>query len=1119
MAAVTGETDDDAVAAPRRSRPARLADLIGIGREAATKRLTFTDDRGEKQTIHFRRFIWEPVERQPIRHWIGAIALLVVLGSAALFEFADTKPVDGAHNIVDFELAGSADRIQEVVNGEAPGDSDARVKTRWTENDADAIRRQLLFDFGFAAGYAVLLAYLCGVGRRNMADPWAVALGRHAGLAALLAGGFDMVENLGLLFVLEELSFGATGATASDAGGVVAAVAATFAWAKFVLIAVALVYAFVGVLAWIWGFLEWMLPGVFGAEPRVVERGPDEAENRRIQEWVDEAQLTARVGAAAATAALTAAEAALADARSLRIVLQDAVAAGESADLDAVVAARRAETLAQVEVDKARSVSQVMSRREARVARVREWARLSAQRRRTSDAGVQKRSRRWYIEGLQTRPVVPAYGPDRERFESKPPAGLDPNSWESASIELRNDWSRKPVEGRMGISASGGGIRSASFHLGVYQALQEDDLLRQSRYLASVSGGGYITGAMTTLRRESDARLLADEAPFAPLSPEERLLRNRTTYLAPKAWNKFLVFLRFLLGLGHNFAFLVLTVWLVAVPVAAVSRMSFLHPDLHAPGYDLWWSVPLIVVTAVSFGVAMRASRRVKVARAVDPVNALPTARARRGVAVAVAAVLFSVAVFVPLLVTWVPQALAWVAQALFPDDLLADDTQAAAVTGATEITFIGVLKLLGVTSLIGNAVAAVASRNKKVLGNIAAWIVVPGVVFGTIWYAVTSEWNDSVTIWLITLGTLVVLFLPGDQNRRTFHPFYKARLESAFGLRRILMPNGKAAASTLETDRFWSLSRYGEDPDDRWPQTIFCAAANITTADVSPAGRGAVGFTFSSTEIGGPVVGYCQTEHFESVVSSRLHRNATLPAAVAISGAAVSPSMGRLTLPAVTSLLALFNLRLGVWTPHPDSVARAKLPGGWARRPRANYLLNEVLRRHNLEDTFLYVTDGGHIDNLGLVELLRRGCTAVMAFDAGGDDIDSFKAVGETIALARAELGVEIILDPSALDPEDIEMSRESPAAVVSGTIHYPDGTRGIIVFAKTAVVRAHPWDVRSFGRRDKKFPSHSTVNQLFDGQKFESYRALGHLTGATAAQEFRRMAELHNIPIGYVN
>jgi hypothetical protein len=86
---------------------------------------------------------------------------------------------------------------------------------------------------------------------------------------------------------------------------------------------------------------------------------------------------------------------------------------------------------------------------------------------------------------------------------------------------------RPPAE--VGICASGGGIRSASVTLGALQALQRD-VLSKARYLVSVSGGGYMTGAfqLALTRANPEAESLATPADvFTPGRP-------RRTTCAPR---------------------------------------------------------------------------------------------------------------------------------------------------------------------------------------------------------------------------------------------------------------------------------------------------------------------------------------------------------------------------------------------------------------------------------------------------------------------------------------------------------------------------------------------------------------------------------------------------------
>lgn len=315
-------------------------------------------------------------------------------------------------------------------------------------------------------------------------------------------------------------------------------------------------------------------------------------------------------------------------------------------------------------------------------------------------------------------------------------------------------------------------------------------------------------------------------------------------------------------------------------------------------------------------------------------------------------------------------------------------------------------------------------------------------------------------------------------------------------------------------------LSRTGLDPS-RWPTLIVCAAANISEPGATPPGRRVTSFTFSCRTIGGPLVGAERTVTFEEVFKEQggRRRDLSLPSAVAMSGAAVAPSMGKISSSAFRFLLALANIRLGVWVPNPRWVAGA---GGWKRRPTPSYLIRELLGRNRVDSRYLFVTDGGHYENLGLVELLRRGCTRIYCFDASGGE--RFDALGDAVALARSELGVEIKIDPDPLRPGT--GSRETGAAngangtadgrvpnasppggegaqtdghalaakiAVRGTFTYADETEGELVYARNVMSPGAPWDVRARHIADPAFPHNSTADQLYTDQKFESYRRLG--------------------------
>ncbi|MGH9568974.1 MAG: hypothetical protein ACRD4F_05015, partial [Candidatus Angelobacter sp.] len=211
------------------------------------------------------------------------------------------------------------------------------------------------------------------------------------------------------------------------------------------------------------------------------------------------------------------------------------------------------------------------------------------------------------------------------------------------------------------------------------------------------------------------------------------------------------------------------------------------------------------------------------------------------------------------------------------------------------------------------------------------------------------------------------------------------------------------------------------------------------------------------------------------------------LGTALAISGAAATPNMGYHSSPALTFLMAVFNIRLGWWAGNPRHDRTWKLSG-----PRLMlYLALELFGRTNDENRFVYLSDGGHFENLGLYELVRRKCRYIIASDAGCDPGSSFSDLGNAIQKCRRDLGAEITIDAGELRPEEGE--RLSKAHYALGEIRYADGSYGTLLYLKSSLTGRDRQDVQSFAAEDQAFPHDSTADQFFNETRFESYRALG--------------------------
>ena len=714
----------------------------------------------------------------------------------------------------------------------------------------------------------------------------------------------------------------------------------------------------------------------------------------------------------------------------------------------------------------------------------------------------------------------------------------------------------RPDPTAVGICCSGGGIRSAAFNLGALQALQErsDDaneeqtILQGARYLSAVSGGSYIAAAFCMVAKQDDPKHDSDPdafdeetPPFHPGSPEEQYLRNRSSYLAPDGLSKLFLAYRVLLGLVFNVVFLgtalvaigIALAWLVyrplygslADPVASCAAGTGAVCGFAADvpeGFKLVLGVLVAMILANGLGLLLLRPRRDFWRRGLET-----WATRLMLVAAGVAVVLVVIPVLAEVLLNYGDETggqgaetasspgLPAVGVGSFATVLLAVLLQlrARAAEPATLLQavkgFRGWLLRLGPRTRLAFA---------DVAGAVAGPMLLLAIVLGAA--AITLAHSDASrtdpTVLLVGAGSVlafVALYSVADLNTWSLHPFYRRRLCTAFALRRVLDGRGRRMASERKYERLVPLSETGVA--NPWPTLVVCAAANVSDPGATPPGRGVTSFTFSETAIGGPLVGAENTSDYEKALGKNRRRDITLPAAVAMSGAALSPSMGKETRRPLTFLLALANVRLGVWIPNPRYVASWGQMGRSVRQdvnrddvikaPRPKYLFRELLGRNRLDAKFVYVSDGGHYENLGLVELLRRGCTRIYCFDASGGE--GFKALGDAIALARSELRVEIEINPSDLIPD--EERHLAKADCVRGTFTYEDGTPGMLIYARTVMTESVPFDVTAYHEADPKFPRHSTADQLYTDQKFEAYRALGVCAGHHAADK------MHEAPV----
>jgi hypothetical protein len=655
---------------------------------------------------------------------------------------------------------------------------------------------------------------------------------------------------------------------------------------------------------------------------------------------------------------------------------------------------------------------------------------------------------------------------------------------------------------------------------------------------------------------DSDPRAFDGCKPFAAGSPEEQYLRNRSSYIAPSGSEKLYLGFRVVIGLLFNLFFLSLPLFGLGLLLGEFLYRPFL-PHLvghcakegstcHAEIPAGFWIPPLAVAALGVLLALLGLIRRSPTDRRAQFLQTWSTRLIVLGVAAAI------LLVAVPTLV-----------EALHTKRTSgAPNPQVGAVGGATGLAGLlaGVVAYLRQTlaspkhaaqelGKVRKSLSSLTANFRRVLMYAAGALIGPLLLLGALVFGVSLALAKSdshgIEWWVVvgavaTLALFGLLYLAADITSWSLHPFYKRRICTAFALKRVrshelteeerdrVQPAPpKAPAVEIGTALERDFDRLVELSDTalhgtRWPTLIVCAAANVSDPGATPPGRNVTSFTFSAYSIGGPLVGGARTKDFEKALSSggpslltriaaklrgdptpsrsRRARDLSLPAAVAMSGAAISPSMGKMTRRPLTFLLALANIRLGVWIPNPRWVMntprrKRRLYG----RPRPWYVLLELIGRNRVNARYLYVTDGGHYENLGLVELLRRGCTEIYCFDASGGA--SFEELGDAIALARSELGVEVTIHIEELEPEEKTGAAKTDTVVASFT--YQNGTTGKLLYARNVLTAEAPWDVQAYHRRDPSFPHNSTIDQLYTDQKFEAYRKLGELAGTHAIEK----------------
>jgi hypothetical protein len=622
--------------------------------------------------------------------------------------------------------------------------------------------------------------------------------------------------------------------------------------------------------------------------------------------------------------------------------------------------------------------------------------------------------------------------------------------------------------GLVGLALSGGGIRSATFSLGVLQGLAERGLLKHVDYMSTVSGGGYIGSCLSSLlnpRGESanpNLGLLEPENfPFRLLFGAEP---RPVTYLRQNA--------KFLSGKGINLAvapalvlrgiILNLAVILPIVLGAAILTSMELGAGFLTPMRAILGAFPLTKLIAIAyllmclgFPIASSSARQ-----------ALKTRKERRNLDWAYASALLLI--FGGLALELLPY-------------IIEFHHRHSATYWKTTLT--GASAALGVVSAILSA-GPLSNFLEKWSGKILlvlAGVLGPGILF-LIYLQLSSVLitHPDWVRWYVVAGLLLILFTrPLDANSTSLHNFYRDRLSKTF-----LFSHQQKPDSRIQPNDMLKLT---ELKNPIMPYHIINATLNLSDRDSRNLnGRKADFFFFSRRYCGSARTGYIRTHLMEE-----RDNHLDLGTAMAISGAAAAPNMGPTTIKPLVFLMGMLNIRMGYWLINPHAIKTGDILAKIWKRVGPLYLVREMLGRVTGKEAFVNLSDGGHLENLGVYELLRRRCKYVIAVDAEADPNMEFPSLAAVMRYARIDMGIEIRIDLSDVRRDEKGFSA---AHCAMGTIDYGKDGIGYLLYIKSSVTGDEIEYVRQYNTTQAEFPHESTADQFFDEDQLEAYRSLGH-------------------------
>jgi hypothetical protein len=333
--------------------------------------------------------------------------------------------------------------------------------------------------------------------------------------------------------------------------------------------------------------------------------------------------------------------------------------------------------------------------------------------------------------------------------------------------------------------------------------------------------------------------------------------------------------------------------------------------------------------------------------------------------------------------------------------------------------------------------------------------------------------------------------------------------------------------------DRLRGMWLHKQDPKltemPERPYVLINASANLQRPELhriwsakAPTKEPLAIFTFSRASCGSDRLGFVSTKTFE-------RGELTIADALAISGAALNPAV--MNNPLLMTLLFLFNSRTGYWVINPHKLNAKPNLWRWFPSPLVQFLA--YLFRNPRSRKRVFLSDGGHHENLGVESLLRRHCRIIIASDASQDPDFTFLDFTRVMRRIRAYHGIRLKEPhegaPSQGGTKPVWLERLTPDPqsklaedhLVIAEIDYknsvafeqcqevnPEG-KGYLIYIKPNFTGDEPPDLLHYRMDNKDFPFDPTLDQFYDPRRFECYRHLGYHIGTYVVSILKQSAD----------